>query len=336
MVLAPHVRGEQVVERGDRHAPRDPARHLQPLGVLVEHRVDDVDERLVAVEQPVPAGQQVALQPPLAEVLGERPPSRARRARGDRRSGSRRDSHARSVASNTAPRRLEAVSSGPTTRKRSGLRRITSRSTCPQHARRLRAGCRRRRHVDGVGAEVRQLQRRAAAVPPLACGLAPMRRSPRGASAASSGRSAPLLVEQLLRAVGAQPALQLCEVLGVGGEVGERHLVGAPRALRRQAVHLLGARPALGGAQHDHRPPRALARVRAGCGVPIPIITRGTLDLRDLPHHLIERGRHQLVHLPRVVALDEARRVPVALQQRLAAPPGGSAPARWGWRSCSR
>ena len=39
--------------------------------MLVEHRIDDVDERLVAVEQAVPAGQQVALQPALAEVFRE-------------------------------------------------------------------------------------------------------------------------------------------------------------------------------------------------------------------------------------------------------------------------
>ena len=47
------------------------ARHLQPLRVLVEHRVDDVDERLVAVEEAVAAGQQVALEPALAEMLAQ-------------------------------------------------------------------------------------------------------------------------------------------------------------------------------------------------------------------------------------------------------------------------
>ncbi len=71
VVLAPDVRAEQVVERRDRPPPRDAARHLQPLRVLVEHRVDDVDERLVAVEEAVPAGQQVALEPALAQVLRE-------------------------------------------------------------------------------------------------------------------------------------------------------------------------------------------------------------------------------------------------------------------------
>ena len=39
--------------------------------MLVEHRVDDVDERLVAVEQPVAPGEQVTLGPALAKVLGQ-------------------------------------------------------------------------------------------------------------------------------------------------------------------------------------------------------------------------------------------------------------------------
>jgi hypothetical protein len=69
VVLAPHVRGQQVVQGRDRPSPRDGARDLQPLRVLVEHRVHDVDEGLVAVEQPVAAGQQVALEPALAQVL---------------------------------------------------------------------------------------------------------------------------------------------------------------------------------------------------------------------------------------------------------------------------
>src|SRR3954464_12844032 len=37
--------------------------------MLVEHRVDDVDESLVAVEEAVPARQEVALEPALAEML---------------------------------------------------------------------------------------------------------------------------------------------------------------------------------------------------------------------------------------------------------------------------
>ena len=71
VVLPPDVGGQQVVQRGDLPPPRQFQAHLQPLGVLGEHRVDDADERLVAVEQPVPPGQQVPLQPTFALVLAE-------------------------------------------------------------------------------------------------------------------------------------------------------------------------------------------------------------------------------------------------------------------------
>ena len=57
VVLPPDVRGEQVVERRQGPPPGDAARRLQPLGVLVEHGVDDVDEGLVAVEEAMPTGQ---------------------------------------------------------------------------------------------------------------------------------------------------------------------------------------------------------------------------------------------------------------------------------------
>jgi hypothetical protein len=46
-------------------------RDLQPLRMLVEHRVDDVDEGLVAREEAVATGQQVALEPALAQVLAQ-------------------------------------------------------------------------------------------------------------------------------------------------------------------------------------------------------------------------------------------------------------------------
>ena len=44
---------------------------LQPLGVLHRHRGRDHRERLVGREQPVAAGEQVALEPALAVVLAE-------------------------------------------------------------------------------------------------------------------------------------------------------------------------------------------------------------------------------------------------------------------------
>ena len=71
VILAPDMRGEQVVQRCDRLAPGNLAAHFQPLGVLVEHRIDDVDERLVAGEQAMAPGQQISLEPAFAEMLAQ-------------------------------------------------------------------------------------------------------------------------------------------------------------------------------------------------------------------------------------------------------------------------
>ena len=57
VILAPDVRRQQIVERRDFASPRQAQGHLQPLGVLVEHGVDDMDERLVAIEEAMPSGE---------------------------------------------------------------------------------------------------------------------------------------------------------------------------------------------------------------------------------------------------------------------------------------
>ena len=71
VVLPPDMRGEQNVQRCNGCTPRDLAADFQPLGMLVEHRIDDVDEGLVAREQAMAPGQQVALQPAFAQVLAQ-------------------------------------------------------------------------------------------------------------------------------------------------------------------------------------------------------------------------------------------------------------------------
>ena len=48
VVLPPHVRREQVIERCNRPSPGYPICLLEPLGVLIEHRIDNVHERFVA------------------------------------------------------------------------------------------------------------------------------------------------------------------------------------------------------------------------------------------------------------------------------------------------
>ena len=69
MILAPNVRGQQIIQRRDRSAPGKVASDFQPLGMLIEHRVDNVDERLIAGKETVAAGEQIAFEPALAHVF---------------------------------------------------------------------------------------------------------------------------------------------------------------------------------------------------------------------------------------------------------------------------
>ena len=72
VILPPDRGGDQQVERRDRRAPSAARlRRRQPLGVLVEHRVDDVDEGFVGGEESVSAGEKIAFEPAFERVLAE-------------------------------------------------------------------------------------------------------------------------------------------------------------------------------------------------------------------------------------------------------------------------
>ena len=329
VVLAPDVRGEQVVQRGDRPPPGDVAGHLEPLGVLVEHRVDDVDEGLVAVEQAVPAGEQVALQPALAEVLGE-------------------DLHDAAVGGEVVVAgddlRLERPVGDLEDRPRAGWRpsrRARRGGSCWGWRRSRRAGTspapgwpRRTSSpglatVDRVVAEVGQRQVAQQAGRRWRAGWRSCGGSSWAASAASSGDERPVLVEELLRAVAAHPGLEQRQVLGVGR---------APRvsgtwwsaqgALDGQAVDDLGPGPALGRAQHDHRPARAVRCRRSSRAARWIAWISCTISVED--------AGHALVHVRPGRRPDEVRVVAVALEQLAQLVVARCAPAPSGWRSCSR
>jgi len=42
---------------------------IQPFGVLVEHRIDDMREGFIGVKEPMPAREQIAFQPSDQRVL---------------------------------------------------------------------------------------------------------------------------------------------------------------------------------------------------------------------------------------------------------------------------
>ena len=306
VVLPPDVRREEVVERRDRPAPRDPRRRLQPLRMLVEHRVDDVDEGLVAVEEAVPAGQQVPLEPALALVLGEHLDARGPRAqclvgREDLRLPGARGH----LEDRAQPVRRRLV--GAEDAEAVGVAAHDVPQEGSEDAGRLGGGPAGRLDGDGVVAEVGQRKRleqqaavraRVRAHSPVA--LRWQRRQGRDQGAAG--------VEELLGPVALQPVLELLEVGEVRSGLGERHLVRAPRALRRLPVDLLGARPPLRRAHHDHRPARAFGPA---------LLARGSLDGGDLLDDRVEHLRHPLVHRLGLVAVDPVHGVAIALEQRV-------------------
>ena len=84
-----------------------------------------------------------------------------------------------------------------------------------------------------------------------------------------------------------------------------RHLVRAPVVLGALAIDLFRTGPALGCAEHDHRPAGAFLET---------ISTRSRFDVLNFPDDLIHGRGHQLVHLFRIIPLDEMRRVAVTAE----------------------
>ena len=308
VVLAPDVAREQVVERGHRRAPLDLAGDFEPLRMLVEHRVDDVDERLVRVQQAVPSGEQVPLEPALALVLAQHlhDAASSRQVLIDRPDlgipllvGVLVHVRGEPVGCRLiGPENAEVLLVVPDDVSQPGS----------ENARRFRRGLPRRGDLDRVVAEVRKAQFatqqaavgvRCCAHPKLAvrCQLGDLRHRSAG------------VVEQLLRVVRAQPVLKDARVLRGVPRVGQRHLVSAPGVLDRLAVDHGGTGPALRRAQDDHRPARPLGVARGRPG----------LDAGDLVQHRVERLRHPLVHQERVLAVeatgDDVGRVAIAAHE---------------------
>src|ERR1700722_10833484 len=71
VVLPPDVARQEIIERGDGPSPLNFIADLQPLRVLVEHGINDMDKRLVAGEEAVAASQQIAFEPSLALMLAQ-------------------------------------------------------------------------------------------------------------------------------------------------------------------------------------------------------------------------------------------------------------------------
>ena len=215
--------------------------------MLAEHRVDDANEGLIAVEQPVPPGQQISFQPTLALVLAEH---RVQHASGGREEfiilyfpgvpltvGDFKDRAQEIreclIGTEDAEIALILIQLGHVAQE------------LAQHERILAVDGAGRRHIHRVVVEVRhaQIAQQNAAVgvrigahPPVA-----LRRQ------FGQFRHEPaIFIEQLLGLVAFHPAFKLLDMIGMLGIHQERHLVRSEGALDLQAIDDFRSRPALG------------------------------------------------------------------------------------------
>ena len=263
-----------------------------------------MDEGLVAVEQPVAAGQQVTLEPALAEVLGQ-------------------DLHHPPLGRQVLVHRLglglphavgglehgvEPVRQGLVRAHQPEAVGVAGDHVAQEDAQHtggfagLRSGILDR---DRVIAEVGHLQRlqQPPAVRVRVGTHAPL---PVGGERGQLLAQPAVLVEQLLGPVGTHPALELGQVGRLRREFGQRDLVCPEGPLHGQSVHHLRAGPSLGCAQHDHRPAGPAGRPAGACRA---------LDLGDLGDRPVECGGHLLMDGLRLGARHEQRLVAVALEQ---------------------
>ncbi len=287
MVLPPDMARQQIVQRGDRPPPLDVIAHLQPLGVLVEHRVDDVDERLVAGKEPVATGEQVALEPSLALMLAEHLHHPAIRSKVVIPGFDFRDPRAVGDLENVLPAvgvALVGAEQAEVLRLHVPLHHVAQE---PAH---LAGGFgdrrTRRRHLDRIVAEIRQAQ---VAQQQAAVGVR-VGAHAAGASGREFGQLRPqssAIVEQFRWPIALHPLFKNADVLRVLVHLAHRHLMRSPVTLGPAAVDFLRARPSLGRAQHDHRPERSLGEA---------VLARVLLDPAYLVEDAIEGGRHEFVH----------------------------------------
>ena len=157
------------------------------------------------------------------------------------------------LASYTACSRFDAVSSGPKTRKLVGLFFMTSRRNSPSgfvfsyiavpREGTSTAYSRKSGSLSGLRSS-----------PPLACGLALIRRCPVGASARSFRHEPAVCVEQFLGLVAAHPVFEELQVRWIVPHIGEGHLMRSPGPFDFVTLDLFRPGPPLRGTQHNHRP----------------------------------------------------------------------------------
>ncbi len=264
--------------------------------MLVEHRVDHVDERFVRVHQAVAPGEQIPLEQTLDQVLVEHLDDLA--LGGQMFVGG--DHAPLPLLRRDLVHRVEPIRRGFVRPEHPEvawvgahhIREPVAENPCRLH--RFAARLHRTR-VDGRKLECAQdepavrLWNRAHALVSARTHLLEHFRGPA------------LGVEELVGPVAAHPAFEQCQVGRVLANLRQRDLVRPPGSLHRYPVYESRSGPPFGRSQNDHGPRRTLRRVLESGRV---------LDPLDVGHRPLERRCHLPVHHHGVFAVEAARHDP--------------------------
>src|ERR1019366_8714658 len=299
VILTPDVGGEQIVQRGDGLPPGDAARYLQPFGVLIEHGIDDVNEGLVAGEEPVPSGEQVAFEPPLAQVLAQyfhdAAVGRDMIVVGENGGGgsSIGDLEERAEAVRGGFIRSEhAEVVGAAVFLHAGLHPIAQH--VPEHAGGFAKGGAGLRNAHGVVVKVREPQglEQESAVSMWIHAHAPRSLRHQGRDFGPGGTQ---VVKEFLGPVALHPIFEDLDVGWLLGQLLQWNLMRTEGAFNQDAIDNFGAGPALRRNQNDDGPGGTLAE---------SVFTRVLLNGADFKNNGFESGGHGLMHGLRLMALD--------------------------------
>ena len=288
VVLTPHMTRQQDVETADRRAPRNLSHSsLEPFAVLVDHRIDHMDKALVRTPHTRTPGEHVALEKPFALVLGKLLDYLAR------------------ARKQLIVIRVCIIAGIPLffCHVVCSLQTIGRRLIWAEDAEVVHVSG---EHVGSIGAEY---ARGLGGAPPMplfrngdfvlvdvgqnelatdlasvGIGVGTDAQLTRGHKRSHLGANGALGSKELFGFIRLQPAAQHAEMLVRIFGACQRHLMRAPRALGLFTVDMLGARPALGRTEHNHR-------VRRTChALPrLGLRDRFGLDAADFIEYLLEQ-----------------------------------------------
>jgi hypothetical protein len=309
LTLTPHCAGEQDVQRGNGLTPGHLETLLDPLGMLVDHGVNDVDEGLVAVEKSMATGENVAFEPALHGVLRQHLHDSAFRAEVAAVFVLRQVSvHPDLLSSLVDFAELVALRL-IRTHDAEGLL-VVADDRVEEFGKLAHAwshGDTRLVDLHGKVAEVLQAER--------AAEKSTVRDGVLGHALALGRRELSqlwdelaFLAEELLGVVGVHPLLEHLQLLRFLEDLGERDLVGAPESFEEVAFIVLARRgPAFGGSEDDHRPSRPVSL--AG-------LTSRLLVVQDLLNAVLHGCGHGLVHGLEVVTGNDVGCPAIASHER--------------------